>query len=346
MGEHAAVYGHPALVAAIGARLEVQLEASPDGTVEIHIPQWENFRTTHRWDEIRALGKRSTEAWAKWNAEPGVENLRALQGDSPDHLILVALAEAAKTAAISELPGLRMCLSSHIPTGSGFGSSAALSTAVVGGFFSFVEHPHHLDDIYRCALNVERRQHGAPSGVDSATVTYGGILWTQRENGELTWSSLETNPPWLKRLRIYHSGAPKESTGALVTAVKKIVHQPEVSQALEDIDGYCGQLAEYIQGEEPLTAFERDQIRQLIQDCENRLERLGVVPEPIQTWIRAIEKAGGAAKISGAGALTGNAAGAILVWPQEDESLSTPELPWRLEDFSLGGEGYRVEERR
>jgi hypothetical protein len=83
-----------------------------------------------------------------------------------------------------------------------------------------------------------------------------------------------------------------------------------------------------------------------IRDYQRCLEELGVVPEPIRETIRQVESLGGAAKISGAGSLSGAAAGCLLVhWPEGPPD----RLPQGLRDarrqaVELGAEGFRVEE--
>jgi hypothetical protein len=62
--------------------------------------------------------------------------------------------------------------------------------------------------------------------------------------------------------------------------------------------------------------------------------------------VRSIEAAGGSAKISGAGALTGPAAGCLLVYWPDGEPGDTPgglrEYP--RQDVVLGADGFRVED--
>jgi mevalonate kinase len=88
-----------------------------------------------------------------------------------------------------------------------------------------------------------------------------------------------------------------------------------------------------------------DQAITSIRDYEACLEAIGVVPRPVQEAIREVETLGGAAKISGAGALSGEAAGCLLVcWPDAPEV----RLPERLSAYNrqqveLGAPGLSCE---
>ena len=73
------------------------------------------------------------------------------------------------------------------------------------------------------------------------------------------------------------------------------------------------------------------------------LERLGVVPEPVRREVRRLEEAGGAAKISGAGALAGEAAGCLLVVPPPPGSSWSAPAAWRRLKCLMGAPGLRVE---
>ena len=82
----------------------------------------------------------------------------------------------------------------------------------------------------------------------------------------------------------------------------------------------------------------------LIKQAEAALEELGVVPEPVRRIIRRIEACGGAAKISGAGALSGSGSGSILVYHPEPARIAGFLTGWLPLPVSLGSDGLRSEE--
>jgi mevalonate kinase len=79
-----------------------------------------------------------------------------------------------------------------------------------------------------------------------------------------------------------------------------------------------------------------DEVLEILRGAEAGLEALGVVPEPVRELVRRIEAEGGAAKVSGAGALTGPGAGNLLVYHPEPERIPG----W---GFLAGCERYEVE---
>jgi mevalonate kinase len=217
MGEHAVVYGRPALVAAIDLRLRARFGSPASARrqgpekeeVQIDLPAL-GHRVTASWAEVLAYARAAREGWAAYAARPGPASFRQLRGEDPAHVVKVALGEVA--AAWAEEPGraprLRLRLDSELPIGAGFGSSAAAAVAVVAGYAAWrgggdAGGGHGAQDasgaldlatIERLALEAERRQHGLPSGVDTATSLYGGLLWAQRLSAAAT-AAASAPPP-------------------------------------------------------------------------------------------------------------------------------------------------------
>jgi hypothetical protein len=111
--------------------------------------------------------------------------------------------------------------------------------------------------------------------------------------------------------------------------------------------GVLDRLAEATRGlRDELAAEAEDpgRVRALIGTGQRALEELGVVPEPAAALVRAIEAAGGAAKISGAGSLAGPGTGSLLAYHPEPEALAgVAELAAiRRLEVPLGVEGLRL----
>jgi mevalonate kinase len=361
MGEHAVVYGRPAIAAALDLRLTVHLTPRTDPTIHLDLPGLAHTEET-TWDEIRAYARAAQERWDAYATNPAAESFAKVRGEDPAHLVKVALGEAAQELESLSLPfssplggrpgggppGLRLQVLSDLPVGSGFGSSAATATAVVAALA--VWHGGSLANaadraaIERIAFAAERRQHGLPSGIDGATVLHGGLLWARK----LAAGGLETAPitlrsPVLDQIRVYDTGMPAEPTGAVVAAVRarRERDQPAHEHTLDRIAAATAAF----RGELEAARAEPARIVQLIREAEECLEELGVVPAGIRSLVRRIEAEGGAAKISGAGSLLGPGAGSLLVYHPELESHSGWSMlrPFSFYAVRLGAPGLRGE---
>ena len=224
-----------------------------------------------------------------------------------------ALASLPAPAA-SNLTGhdLELRLQSAIPVGAGLGSSAAAAVGVVAAVRALAGgRANPVDDlkaVEAAALEVERRQHGFPSGIDSGTVLRGGVLLVHRAGEELRFDDLP-RPEWLSgAVGILDSGTPGQTTGAVVTAVRRRYdEEPERTAAVFDrIAAAVESFRAALQHGGPRDAASA------IADGHRALVDLGVVPPAVARRIASVEAAGAAAKISGAGALEGESAGALI----------------------------------
>jgi mevalonate kinase len=352
MGEHAVVYGRPALVAAIDLRLTARFHPLPEeagATVHLDLPGLHHHERLS-WDDLRSYAGAVRGRWEGYARKPGAQGFRAVRGGDPAHVVKVALGEAAEWLAGIETPvplsGLRLRIDSELPIGSGFGSSAATATAVVAGCLAVHGRSElsNVSNIERLALEVERRQHGLPSGVDGATVLYGGVLWARRlPEGGLERERITARSTLLGRLRVYDTGTPADPTGAVVAAVRERRDRDPaaVERLLDRMEAATRSFRDQLEegAEDP------DRTLHLIREHEACLEGLGVVPEEARAVIRRVEAEGGAAKISGAGSLRGPGAGSLLVYHPDPERISG----WAFLQFfpfypvHLGAPGFREE---
>jgi mevalonate kinase len=317
-GEHAAVYGHPALVTALDHRMTVSARTSASldrGTVHLEIPALRIDTTVP--------------------ATLALDAARA-PGDLAILAVAIATAEFASPAF-----GLHLRIDSAIPSGSGFGSSAALAVAVVAACRRALDDDIAHDEIARLALSIERHQHGRASGVDVQAVLRGGALWCRRlENGTLACEDLPA-AGGLHAFRLFHSGAPNETTGQMVDAVRNLQDRDpvRVREAFATIE------AATRAGHAAIVGGDAEALVPIVRRAEAALEILGVVPEGVRASIRAIEADGGAAKISGAGGRSGAGAGLVIVAHPDPSwhARFTPPTPWMAHDVRLGAEGLRLE---
>lgn len=355
MGEHAAVYGRPALVAAIDLRLTARLSPLPSqkpGEVRLDLPGLGHQEDT-TWDALRAYARAARERWSRYAEHPAPAVFQEVRGKDPAHVVKIALGEAAEDLgreALETLQGAWLRIESGLPVGSGFGSSAAAATAVVAAVLAFAGGGSAAEDpdpkhIARLALEVERRQHGLPSGVDGATVLQGGVLWARRRAaGDLEIERIEVRSDLLRRLRVYDTGTPAEPTGAVVAAVRALREGDpgRHERALDRMEAATRALRSELERE----AADPDRSLHLIREHEACLEDLGVVPGEVRSLVRRVESAGGAAKISGAGSLSGPGAGSLLVYHPDPERVARWEFlrPFPFYPVHLGAPGFHRED--
>jgi mevalonate kinase len=342
MGEHAVVYGRPAIAAAIDLRVTVRVSPAPGSVVHLDLPCLPHSEETS-WEALRVYALAARERWEAYSREPGPERFRAVRGADPAHLVKAALGEAAEDLGEESPPGLRLRVESALPVGSGFGSSAATATGVIAAYFTFRGEALDLERIGRIALAAERRQHGLPSGIDGATVLQGGLLWARRVEGGLAAERIAARSSLLSRLRVYDTGTPAEPTGAVVAAVRHARDRDPArhERLLDRIEAATlGFRTELESGTE-----DPERVRELIRDCQAALEELGTVPAEVRGLVRRIETEGGAVKISGAGSLSGPGAGSLLVYDPDPERISGWSFlrPFPFHSVHLGAPGLRQE---
>jgi mevalonate kinase len=252
------------------------------------------------------------------------------------------LAALAATLAREGAAGdLEVHVDSSIPAGAGFGSSAALAVAVTAACRRALGLSGARDEVAAGALRIERHQHGTPSGVDVQAVLRGGVIWCRRSATGLLHEEIRPSAVSLSAFRLYDTGAPAESTGAMISAVRSLRDREprrfdEAVARMSDavLDGRAA-----LEGPDPAALLAP------MRSAQSALESLEVVHRDVVGAVRAIERAGGAAKISGAGGRDGAGSGLLLVvhpdpaWHERFE----PPAGWVRHDAALGAPGLREE---
>ncbi len=142
-GEHAVVYGYPALAAPV-KDLYAEAEVSADSRSEITIEAPDiGLHTQHR----------------------------RLAPENPLALLVDAVFSALDILP-SEREGIRIKITSSLPVAAGLGSGAAVSVAVIRALSAYLGSPLDNTQVNRIAYEVEKIHHGTPSGIDNTVVTY------------------------------------------------------------------------------------------------------------------------------------------------------------------------------
>ncbi|MCE2557849.1 MAG: hypothetical protein J4F98_04315, partial [Acidobacteria bacterium] len=200
MGEHAAVYDRPAVVAAVDLRLTVEacvgsVAGVGGGGVHLDLPDI-GVAEEHSWPEVEDFANRARRRWRALQAGEGSFRMSRDRGALVRIAVGEGLASLAPAASARLREGsLELRLRSAIPVGGGLGSSAAAAVGVVAAVRAVaggvgLPGPTELAAIEAAALEVERRQHGFPSGIDSGTVLRGGVLFVRGGERELQFDDL------------------------------------------------------------------------------------------------------------------------------------------------------------
>lgn len=149
-GEHAVVYGRPALAAPV-----TQVQA----TVWLTDSVTDSRIETDRGSNIRIEA-------------PDIGLSTSLDLLSPDHPLAAAINAVLSVTNTFPHSPITIHISSTIPVASGLGSGAAVSVALIRALSSFVLCPLPDEQVNALAYEIERLHHGTPSGIDNTVITY------------------------------------------------------------------------------------------------------------------------------------------------------------------------------
>jgi mevalonate kinase len=140
-GEHAVVYGQPALAVPV---TQVQAEV--------------------RIDRIFSPGIRL-------NA-PNIQLNEKLDALAPSHPLAATVRNTLAALEVTSLSGVSILIRSSIPVASGLGSGAAVSVAIIRALAKHVNKNLTDEQVSALAFETEKLYHGTPSGIDNSVVTY------------------------------------------------------------------------------------------------------------------------------------------------------------------------------
>jgi mevalonate kinase len=221
-------------------------------------------------------------------------------------------------------------IQSDTPIGRGLGSSAAVIIGLLGALIKHHSLAVTSETLLQLAQQVEARQHGHSSGIDPATLIYAGLLQYQMDQPIQPIFSPPLNA-WL-----IDTGKPESSTGECVVAVQSL-HQDNTA-LWQSFRSTTEAIASAIQTENP------QQLHTGIIENHRLLIQIGVVPTQIQHFITALHTHyQAAAKICGAGAISGEHAGVILCLSQSNPAELCQSYGYSCRAITLQHQGLTCE---
>jgi mevalonate kinase len=302
-GEHAVVYGQPALAMAVNryATATVTREVIPQILFDLADLAHRSRLSVGALQDLKARIKRKYYRFIR-----GEYSIRDVL-HKPFELAQFALGVFAEALNVSLPHGVKIRVQSDIPIGCGMGSSAATIISVMHAISSYLEVSVTPDALFQLALETENMQHGHSSGLDLRVAQRGGCLYLHGQ--QIQTRAIPAMPMYL-----VNTGTPIASTGQCVEKVKPHFQ----SQQLCDEFGAVTRAMDAA-----LQQHAWPQLQAAIRDNHQLLARIGVVPEKVQQFITEIETLGGSAKICGAGSVFGDQAGAVLAVMDDAALLSS-----------------------
>ncbi len=293
-GEHAVVYGKPAVAMAIDRSAVFELTPQAGNKIMFDLPGGEGSGS----QTIMALRDLKRRVDGKYR--------EFLRGQIGIREVLSMPADLFRFAFVHTLDGLHrhvdsgICLKlrSSIPVGCGMGSSAATVLSEIRALGHYLRVDFKPDWYYEYSLEAEKLQHGKPSGVDSYISLHGGCACFKE--GVATAMSLP-------RMKMYmvQTGIPEATTGESVMEVERNFKNSEIWSEFEGVT---------VAFEEAIRTNDEQKVRWLVRENNRLLAAIGVVPDRVRQFIGDIENLGGSAKICGAGSVAGDNAGVVLVF--------------------------------
>jgi mevalonate kinase len=313
-GEHAVVYGEPAVPCAIERRATVDVTARSDGRLRVD------------------AGDLTLDGFTVEYGGDGAPDV-----DVPESLVEAATGyvdgavEQAREAADASEIGFDVDIESAIPLGAGLGSSAAVAVAGIDAATRELGVELSSEELAERAYRVEHDvQEGEASRADTFCSAMGGAVRVEGEDCR------RFDAPALPFVIGYDGGA--GDTGALVAGVREL--REEYDFAADTVSA-IGDLVR--QGERALAENDRDELGRLMDVNHGLLSALGVSARSLDAMVWAAREAGArGAKLTGAGG-----GGCVVVLDESERSRTalryTPgcEEAFRAE---LDTEGVRQED--
>jgi mevalonate kinase len=263
-GEHAVVYGRPAIA----------------------IPVIERRSTTYILANPRdEPGELNIEA-------PDIDLNTSLSALDPSHPFRIAISRTQQAVGAASIPACHIRVVSTIPIASGLGSGASIAVSLARALSLFLGHPLPDEQVSAIAFEVDKVYHGTPSGIDNTVIAFGKPVYFLRDQ---PFTLLASSSPL--DFLIADTGV-RSSTRGMVLGLKERWEQdrPKYEALFEEIQKVV------VQSKSSIEVGNLETLGKLMSRNHKLLQDLGV-SHPMLDQLSEVAVSAGAlgAKLSGAG---------------------------------------------
>jgi len=276
-GEHAVVYGEPALAMAINKYVYVTAKARDDGKINI------NAR------DLRLAGISVT------ILENGEVVARTDYGAVISALSYVKRAIEVAMGYIDKKVGVDLMIQSEMPVGAGLGTSAAVAVATILAYIKELGYDIDKRELARLAWQVEKDVQGAASPTDTTMATFGGIMYVKPEGGNAIMEPVKPGA----NIPLIIGYTPRVSTTKDLVAMVRRRYEA-MRDVIEPIIRSIGIITR--KGKEALERGDLELMGILMNINHGLLDALGVSTRQLNEMVYAARNAGAlGSKLTGAG---------------------------------------------
>ena len=265
-GEHAVVYGKPAIAMAINKRSCVEVLEGNTNNINV---------------DIRDLGIKGC-----IDFDSG-----AIISDSPKKGILKYILESIRK--IHDGSGMEINIDVNIPIGGGLGSSAAVTVATIAAVSAYNKIDLKEEEIAKYAHEVELAVQKSASPLDTTISTYGGLIYLEANAEDIVQLDINYDIPVV----IGYTDT-RGDTGKLVEAVRirRDIYPEIINPVIDSIELITEE------AKEAILKNDKKRIGELMNINHGLLDALGVNTKELSSMVYTARNAGACgSKITGAG---------------------------------------------
>jgi len=264
-GEHAVVYGEPAIAGAVNKRATIKLRKSPS---DVSIFKSDDLGFEAELDTV-------TKRYTLKKGRPGIINY-----------ILEILSEYHDHSPIE------VDLSLDIPIGSGLGSSAAVTVSALAALFKYHGKKFDRITLAKKAHEIENNVQGMASPLDTRVSTFGGLIYLSRDK---KIAKFNTD---LKSSFVIGYTSKRGNTSRMIKSVRSLKYRhPKILNSIMETIGDITDEAKIA-----ISQNEEYKLGELMNVNQGLLDSIGVNTNELSRMVYLARKAGASgSKITGAG---------------------------------------------